>query len=499
MKKYLSLLLIFLIQKANSQNPGDNIFNTDQLIHEVKITFPINGWYDTLTRYYTLTSQTDSSIYLMATTIEFDGVIYDSVGCKFKGNSSYNNPSQKKSWKLDFEEFKNNNEIDNMKQLNLNNGFKDPSMLREKMCLDFMEDYGIPAPRCDYANVYVNGSLWGFYMLVEEIDKTFCKARFGDKKGNLFKGDPHGDLRWKGALASQYYTDYELHTNEISNDWSDLIWLIDNINNSPANEYNDSLDASFNTSSYIKSWATTILFSNLDSYTGSGHNYYVYHNIDSNRFEWINWDVNEAFGTFLNGNQLTGMTTLPMNYIPALESRPLNSKMVGNTTYYNEYQNFICNAINDYFNPTHMNLVIDSLHNRIKTYYYNDPKKLFPTNQFDANINSTQGGSLGLKPFVQERYNCLTQQLSSFNCTPLVSSIEEAREEQFKVFPNPVSDVLQITGYKSNAKISVYDLSGRKILQTKLNSVGYELSTAKWERGLYFIRVGNRTEKMVKL
>ena len=139
MKKILLLVILFSSTKLFSQNPGDNIFNTNQLVHEIKIIFPFNSWYDTLTKYYQYTSQTDSSIYLMATSLEFDGVVYDSVGCKFKGNSSYNNPSQKKSWKLDFEEFKENNEVDNLKQLNLNNGYKDPSMMREKLCLDFME------------------------------------------------------------------------------------------------------------------------------------------------------------------------------------------------------------------------------------------------------------------------------------------------------------------------------------------------------------------------
>ncbi len=499
MKKYFLLFLLCPFVSAYSQNPGDNVFNTDQLVHEIRITFPINSWYDTLKQYYAVSELTDSSIYLMATTVEFDGVVYDSVGCKFKGNSSYNSQTQKKSWKLDFEEFKEDNEVDNIKQLNLNNGFKDPSMMREKLCLDFMEYYGIPGPRCDYANVYVNGSLWGFYMLVEEVDKTFCKTRFGDKKGNLFKGDPHGDLRWKGGLASQYYNDYELKTNEDLNDWSDLVWLIDNINNSPTNEYNDSLNACFNTSSYIKSWATTILFSNLDSYAGSGHNYYVYHNTDSNRFEFINWDVNEAFGVFLNGNQLSGMTTLPMNYVPAQGNRPLNTKMIANTTYYTAYRNFMCNVTDEYFNPAYMNPVIDSLYNRIKTYYYNDPRRLFTNNQFDASLNSTQSNALGLKPFVQERYDYLTQQLASFNCTPLVSAIQETEEESFRVYPNPANEKLLITGCPWDTEICVYDLSGRKVFQRKSNSMPCEVETVKWERGIYFVKAGSKTRKIVKL
>lgn len=502
--KKVSIPLIFLsllfCERTFSQNPGDSIFNSGQLIHEVRINFSFNSWYDTLTKYYSLSNTLDSNIYLMATSVVFDGVSYDSVGCKFKGNSSYNNPSQKKSWKLDFEEFKDNNEINGMKQLNLNNGFKDPSFLREKTCLDFLNHYYIPAPRCDYANVYVNNQLWSFYMLVEEIDKTFLKTHFDNKSGNLFKGDPHGDLKWKGSLASNYYGDYELKTNEDINDWSDLLWLIDNINNTPAAQYKDSLDASFNTTSYIKSWAGSILFSNLDSYTGSGHNYYIYHNVDSNKFEWINWDVNEAYGTFLNGNQLTGMTTLSMNYIPTQGNRPLNTKMIANTVYWSEYENFLCNVLTDYFNPTHMNPVFDSLHNQIATYVNADPRKFYGGTQFTDNLTSTQSNALGLKPFVQERYNYLTQQLSSFVCTPISTTIQDLAGEEFEIFPNPVGNELQVSGFRFQVSglVEIFDVTGRKIFEERVSTSNFKLETSNYVPGIYLLKAGDAVKKFVK-
>ncbi|MFN8288091.1 MAG: CotH kinase family protein [Chitinophagales bacterium] len=470
---YFLSVFMLLATLLNAQQAGDNIFNTGQLIHEVRITFPFNGWLDTLKQYHTIGTQLDSNIYLMATSVEFDGVAYDSVGCKFKGNSSYNNNSDKKSWKLDFEEFKAGNEIDGLKQLNLNNGFKDPTLLREKICLDFLRHYGIPAPRADYANVYVNNQLWGLYILVEEVDKTFVKSHFGNKGGNLFKGDPHGDLRWKGANAASYYADYELKTNEDINDWSDLVWLLDNINNTPAGqEYRDSLDVSFNTASFIKSWATTSLFVNLDSYTGSGHNYYIYHNTDSSRFEWINWDVNEAFGVFLNGLTSNQLETLPMNYVPTPQTnRPLLVKLTQDSVYWHEFQNFVCNALNDYFNPTNMGYIIDSLHNRIKTDAYADPRKFFPNNQFDSNIDTDLQGAFGLKPFVQTRYDYLTQQLDSFSCVSLVSGIKKVgNADVVNVFPNPAGDQVTINCSERMSTIQLFEIDGRSILQKQLYS-----------------------------
>lgn len=498
MRYFLSLVYCIGISTAGfSQNPGDAVFNTDQLIHDVRVSFPMNTWYDTLTKNYTLSNQLDSSVYLMGS-LSFDGQVFDSVGFKFKGNSSYNNPSQKKSWKVAFEEFKSNNELDGMNELNLNNGFKDPTFLREKICLDFLEKYSLAAPRCDYANVYVNNQLWGFYTLVEEVDKKFLKTRFGNKGGNLFKGDPAGNLTWKGTSQNMYYNNYELKTNETANDWSDLVWLIDNINNTPASDYKDSLDASFNTSEYVKHWATSILFSQLDSYTGSGHNYFIYHNTATDQFEWITWDVNEAFGTFLNGNQQSAMTTLPLNYIsnPA-NSRPLHQKLIANPTYYNAYQNFICNALNDYFNPNTLYPIIDSLHDRIASDFNNDPKKLFPTAQFNSNLTTTVGGALGLKPFVQERYNYLSQQLTNFPCVPLVSDLKDVRDNSLFLYPNPALDVLEVYSPPGNESLEILDLTGRTVLHFSPETKFLDISIL--QSGAYLLKRGHSAKKFFKL
>ncbi len=291
--KKLILVVGVLFQSIFAQNPGDNLF-LSPTIHTVKIYFSQPGWYDSLIAYKPLDIK-------MLGNVEIDGYHIDSVGIQFKGNSSFNVPAKKKSWKIDFNEFVSGQKFDGVKAINLNNGFKDPTFLREKVALDFCQKNGIPAPRCSYANVYVNDTLWGFYTMVEQVDKTFLKNWFGENNGNLFKGDPQGSLQWYGSSPTSYYSKYELKTNETINDWNDLVHLINVINNTPTAQFYDSLESTLNTTNAIKAWAFDILFANLDSYRGSGHNYYVYHNLLTNKFEWIGWDVNEAFGNFNMG------------------------------------------------------------------------------------------------------------------------------------------------------------------------------------------------------
>ncbi|MBK5286428.1 MAG: CotH kinase family protein, partial [Bacteroidia bacterium] len=226
MKRRIIFLLIYILisLSAFSQSTaGDSTFYSPN-IHTIKLYFSQTGWWDSLVYYKALD-------FKMLADVEIDGVMIDSVGAQFKGNSSYNAPGNKKPFKIDFNEYVSGQKFDGLKTINLNNCMGDPTLMREKIFLDFCQAAGIPAPRCSYANLYLNDSLWGLYTLVEQVNKTFLEDRYFNNGGNLFKGDANGTLQWFGNSQSSYYGKYELKTNEIQNDWTDLVHLIDKINN----------------------------------------------------------------------------------------------------------------------------------------------------------------------------------------------------------------------------------------------------------------------------
>ena len=183
MNNKFSLLFIctFIFQLAFAAN-GDSIFNP-WTVHTLRITYPYISFYDSLLN-------TNASDQYLMVQIDFNSEHYDSIGIQAKGNSSFSGPGQKKSFKLDINEFANGQDIHGLKKLNFNNSFKDPTMMREKIVNDFLRAHGLPAPRTSYCNVYMNGQLWGLYTIVEAIDDEFCKRWFNNKDGNLFQGDP---------------------------------------------------------------------------------------------------------------------------------------------------------------------------------------------------------------------------------------------------------------------------------------------------------------------
>jgi spore coat protein CotH len=467
-------------------------------VHNLYITFPYPNFYDSLLN----TNVTD--VYLKVN-ILFNNVAYTDVGIKVKGNSSFNNPSQKKSFKLDFNEYVQGQDIHGLKKLNFNNSFKDPSFMREKLTNDFLIDHGIPAPRSTYCNVYMNNQLWGIYTIIEEIDDEFCDHWFGSNDGNLFKGDPHGDLRWKGSSSqSLYETEYELKNNSTANNWSDLISLIDVINNTPNANLPSMLDPKLNTSLFVKQWAAINLFSSLDSYIGSGHNYYLYHDTVTDKFQWIAWDNNEAMGSFKNGMTTTQIVNLDINYLSMPGSRPLCNNMLLNPTYKSMYHSAYCELKSD-FNNAYFDPKIDSIKNVIQQSVYNDPKKFYSNTKFDSSFNydltlSGPGGIVvfGLKNFIANRETAVESSFLSNNitCWPLHTT-SLSNENPITIYPNPATGIINIKTTGPIEQIQLFTITGTKISQFEINNNG-SIDLSHLSKGLYCIKLnGLPPQKLV--
>ena len=493
MYRHLQFSLFLLFYCGSSfANDGDQTFQSSQ-VHEIRMIFWQTAFWDSLLA----THANDTT---MPCLVNIDGITMDTIGVKLKGNSSFNSyPGVKKSFKLSFDAYNDTNRFDGLHTLNLNNGFKDPTMLREKLVLDFLRSQGLPAPRCTFAKVYLNNTYWGLYSMVEEVDKTFLNDLIGNKDGNLFKGDPQGSLQWYGSADSSYYNKYELHTNDSINDWSDLVRLIKIINNSGAS-FQDSLETILNTNNAIGQWAVDLLFANLDSYTGSGHNYYLYHNTASNKFERIAWDVNESFGNFNQGMNIAQLEDLSYAYVPqpSNNSRPLNIQMLATPQYREQLTDKLCYFIQNAFRPDLMNPRIDSLASSIRSAYYADPNKMFTNQNFEDNLNQnisangTPGGSniAGLKSFIANRRVKLQGQLAALGC--VINELEPNidRSEHIIIYPNPCSSQSMLTVSSSTVcELSLFDVLGHMIISAKISAGVTEIQLTNIDAGLYHYQV----------
>ena len=79
----------------------------------------------------------------------------------------------------------------------------------------------------------------------------------------------------------------------------------------------------------------------------------------------------------------------------------------------------------------------------------------------------------------------------------LPSGLLEISQETIVVYPNPVKDVLHIKG-AAGRNIILYDLQGQVILTRRLISDHEQIDLSSLPRGVYAIKTGNKTLKIVK-
>ena len=378
--------------------PPHPLFDGDT-VHEIHLTFDQTDWWDQLTENF---EDFDDPPYLEAS-FTWGSEHLDSIGVRFKGNSSYwGYYGLKKSFKLDIDEFVAGQDIDGLDKLNLNNCFLDPSFVREKAAYELCEFMGMATGRTNYAALYINGSYWGLYLLVEQQDQEFIESRWGaGENGNLWKGEPNGSLEYLGASESAYYSSFELKTNEEVNDWSDLVDFVDQLNNTPLSDLPDSLHNRLDVNSALAMLAIDNFVVNLDSYIGRCANYYFYHRDLDDRFVFTKWDQNESWGVFnMWGMSITQLQRLDPFWVNPQygEERPLAERLWQVPTYVDIYLGHMKRLMAGAAEPATLVARMEELRDLIRPYVEDDPNWMFTTAQFEACMTTIIYASGGPPP-----------------------------------------------------------------------------------------------------
>ena len=145
----------------------------------------------------------------------FDDELIPNVGVRPKGNSSL---GQAVGWDspriplaVDFNIFNQARNFHGVKKIFLNNGWSDPTLIREVLAYEIFSEMGIPTPRASLIDVWVNDTHLGVYTMVEMVDQAFIARHFKNSTGNLYKPELVGArLDWteedaEKELYSRYF------------------------------------------------------------------------------------------------------------------------------------------------------------------------------------------------------------------------------------------------------------------------------------------------------
>lgn len=247
-----------------------------------------------------------------ATSVEISGTnfpprtTFSNVGIKKKSFCGSIN-SDKPCLHVDFGKFGDSTAVEALigtRYITLNNSIQDPSYIRQPLGYRLLQKAGLPNSRCNFAKVFVNGTLIGqgvgavnspgIFVNAEPIMKRYIERNFnGNMKGNLYEIEHHDDFL-KERLDFISVEDLSKFTNK-----ADLKLADDQIAAHGIAGAAQVVDLD----QFIKIQAMEFYLKHWDGYADNTNNTYIYNDltavetpgVDNVNFKLISWGIDQTF------------------------------------------------------------------------------------------------------------------------------------------------------------------------------------------------------------
>lgn len=207
----------------------------------------------------------------------------------------------KPSLKLKFDKFVEDQRFHGIERMTLNNNRQDRAFVRQCLAYGVFRAAGIPAPRCNFARVHINGADFGIFTHVENVKKRFLARHFVEDGGHLYEGTL-SDFR-VGWMAT-----FEPKTNTQAEDLG-LIAALQTALELPDDKLLPALDKIVDMAQFYTFWAVEGLVNHADGYAGNANNFFIYADPTSQRLHFMPWGVDSVFhdGNFLGEKGPAGL------------------------------------------------------------------------------------------------------------------------------------------------------------------------------------------------
>jgi spore coat protein H len=262
-------------------------------------------------------------------------------------------------------------------EIHLNAEYKDPSFIRNKLSLDFFSEIGCLSPTSKHVFLRLNGRDQGIYLELESVDKQFLVKRNlplgaiyyavnGDGNFSLLSGS---DKKSKGSLTSGYERKYGSQMNEPY-----LEELIIKINTLSRADFKNEIIRILDVEKYLRWLSGVVLTQNYDGFV---HNYALYRNGATGRFEVIPWDYDATWGRDVHGRLLAH------DFVPITGFNTLTARILDVDSFRGRYQQILVELLNSSYSLEQMNPKVERLANKLRPYVLKDPYKKHTAQQFD--------------------------------------------------------------------------------------------------------------------
>ncbi|GAA0871095.1 hypothetical protein GCM10009117_02400 [Gangjinia marincola] len=340
-----------------------------------------------------------------------------------------------------------------------------------------------------YAELFLNNSYIGLYMLSEQVDRKQLKLKkYNDDdgiRGELYKGESWqtGNTLFYGLPAydntSDLWGGYELKTPDPDDfiDWSNLYNFTDFVMNSTDVDFYAQLPDQL----HIENAIDYFIFLNLLRATdNTGKNLYTGRYKQDYPYFFAPWDLDGVLGTIYDGSNenITDdiLTNGLFDRMIVDAQNPVFALMAADR--WNELRQDILSdaSLDARFNTFFDVLINEKLYEREALAWQN-----YPYDQATKNY---------MEQWITTRLSFLDDYFGAILSTPSFDL------DQIAIYPNPAVNLLTITSSDAiGSPYVIYSMQGNRIMSGNITSMDHQISTALLASGLYVITIGENSLK----
>lgn len=286
-------------------------------------------------------------------------------------------------------------------EIHLNSEYKDPSVMRNKLSLDFFADIGTLSPASHHVQLSINGKNEGVYLQLESVDESFLKRRNLPEGAVFYAIDDDANFSLMSPIdkdtKKQLDSGYERKCGN-ANDSCCLANFIFELNTTLRNEFERVITMHLDVEKYLRWLAGVVCTQNYDGFV---HNYALYRNRETNLFEVIPWDFDATWGRDIHGE------AMEYDYVRMEGFNTLTARLLDISTFRKQYFSILSSILENQFTIDYMTPKIETLHELLRPYVLQDPYIHSKVEIFDHEPEF-------IIQFIKDRNRYLFDRLNSF-------------------------------------------------------------------------------------
>jgi spore coat protein CotH len=262
-------------------------------VHSIAVTVDPTEL-DTLVSTYLSTGE---KVWVSATVV-IDGVTFENVGIKLKGNSSLRTISSGDDpatmpWIIRLDKFVDGQNYEGETQLVVRANSTETA-LNEAVALELLSAAGLASEEAVASRFTVNGGDTTLRLVMQNPNGDWDADAFGTE-GLLYKAESGGDYTYRGEDPASYTDIFEQEAGD--DNLQPLIDFLRFINESDDATFAADLSKYLDVNAFATYLAYQDLVDNFDDIDGPGNNSYLHYDEATGVMTVVNWDLNLAFGT----------------------------------------------------------------------------------------------------------------------------------------------------------------------------------------------------------